>query len=212
MKCNSSVDCWTQIGWMTANDPSRQKEAVNHGDVEFPGQKQPLGYATWASLTSTSSSKWSTHSFNDCPERLDDFVALRVLSQLIASGAILPTFHLDTSCDDRPRCAGGDVIVPKLPVRTSAQVVARFRRWFRVHLFASGLASISRNHSLPETHEIRHTFQPKRRWRRASDCRFLARTPSRRASGGGARNRATWTIFVDPHETLCVAGFCTTPS
>ena len=31
------------------------------------------------------------------------------------------------------------------------------------------------------------------------------------ASGGRARNRATWTVFVDLHETLCVAGFCITP-
>ena len=28
----------------------------------------------------------------------------------------------------------------------------------------------------------------------------------RLAPGGGARNRGTWTIFVDPYETLCVAG------
>ena len=41
---------------------------------------------------------------------------------------MLPTIQLDTS-DDRPG-ASGDVVVQTL-VRTSARVVARFRRWFR---------------------------------------------------------------------------------
>ena len=35
---DSSAVGWTQSGWMTANEPSRQQEAVNHGDVENPGQ------------------------------------------------------------------------------------------------------------------------------------------------------------------------------
>ena len=42
----------------------------------------------------------------------------------------LPTFHLDTA-NGRPACANGGVVGPTPPVRTSAQVVARFRRQFR---------------------------------------------------------------------------------
>ena len=29
-------------GWMTANEPSRQQEAVNHGDVEVSGESSLL--------------------------------------------------------------------------------------------------------------------------------------------------------------------------
>ena len=68
----------------------------------------------------------------------------------------------------------------------------RFVAGFAVHLFDSVLASISRNHScqLHETREIRYTFQVSRRcWRRALDCRFLARTHSRRALGVWRRGR-----------------------
>ena len=50
--------------------------------------------------------------------------------QLFVPGAILPTFHLDTS-NDRPACANGGVVVLTLSVWTSAQVEARIRRWFR---------------------------------------------------------------------------------
>ena len=29
---------WSQSGCMTANDPSQQQEAANHGDAELPGK------------------------------------------------------------------------------------------------------------------------------------------------------------------------------
>ena len=118
---------------MTANDPSRQQQAVNHGDVELPRQsnrsnKRPK-YRRLRRLRPEGARSFLT--WGTCPERLDDFVTLRVLSQFFASGAILATFLLDASSDDRPRCASGDFIVLKLAVRTSASVMARLRRCFR---------------------------------------------------------------------------------
>ena len=35
MEVISSAVGWTQFGWMTANEPSREEEAVNHGDVQI---------------------------------------------------------------------------------------------------------------------------------------------------------------------------------
>ena len=50
--------------------------------------------------------------------------------RIFASGVILPIFHLGTSSES-PECAGRDFVVQKLPVRTSAQVMARFHRQLR---------------------------------------------------------------------------------
>ena len=50
-------------------------------------------------------------------EQFDNSAVLRVSSQLLAPGA----------ASIRKRC----VVVQTLPVRTSAQVEARYRRWFR---------------------------------------------------------------------------------
>ena len=119
---------------MTANDPSRQQEAVNECDAEL---------------------------------------------------AILPNFPLDAS-NDRPTCASGGVVVQKPPVRTSAQIIPVAVAGFAVLLFTSGLAFNSRNLScqLLETLGDRHTFPTRRHiWRRASGCRLLTRTPSRRTLG-----------------------------
>ena len=139
-------------------------------------------------------------------------------SQLFASRAILPTFQLDTSRDDRPRCAGGDVMVQTPPVRSSAQATARFRRWCRCPPLCQ---RASLNFAQPLVPTSRDSL---------NSSYVLAKAPllasgiglqisgkkltldGRLASGGGARNRAAWTVFLDLHETLCVACFCITPS
>ena len=54
---------------------------------------------------------------------------LPIFSQLFVPGAILPT-HPDTS-NDRPARANGGAVAQTQPVRTSVEVEARFRRWFR---------------------------------------------------------------------------------
>ena len=85
---------------MTANNPSRQQQAVNHGDVELPGQSclsdTQLEHRLLRRLRPSGARGSFTH-----VKGVDDFVALGVPSQLFASGAILPTFHFDTS-GDRP--------------------------------------------------------------------------------------------------------------
>ena len=66
---------------------------------------------------------------------------LRVSSQLFALGAILPTFHLDTS-NDRPASANSGAVVQTLPVWTLALVEAVLVAGFAVLLFTSGLALV----------------------------------------------------------------------
>ena len=107
----------------------------------------------------------------------------------------------------------GCVVVQTPPVRTSAQVMTRFRRWFRCPPRCQR-ALYSRNFAclLLETPGHRHTLQTRRHhWRRAPDHRSLTRNHSRRALGVwrrplGILQRPSWEFVRDKplhktHET-----------
>ena len=123
---DSSALCWTESGWMTANDPLLSQEAVNHCDAELPGE----------------SNRGNTPP-KRCPfgrVRPEEACASAKLDELSKGGLMIPSrcecphssplqerfVRPSISTHDR----SGDV-VQKPPVRTSAQVMARFRRWFR---------------------------------------------------------------------------------
>ena len=137
-------------------------------------------------------------------------------SRLFTSGAILLIFHLDTP-NDRPTCAGG-IVVQKTPVRTSAQVMARFRRWFRCPPLCQWAGWNTRNflcQLLGALEDVVTLFKQDSTinvGHPTADFWQGLRPDGRLPSGGGTRNRETWTVFIDPLGTLCGMGFCTTPS
>ena len=113
---------------MTANDPSRQQEATNHGDAELPGQSM------WSNRRAR---RRRCRRFQperartpQSPARSVISDALRGFSQLFAPGVTLPTFNPATS-NDRPAYANGGVVVQKPLVRISMSAVSRLRRWIR---------------------------------------------------------------------------------
>ena len=120
-------------------------------------------------------------------QRLDDFVALQVPSNF-------PTRHITRrSTEMRER-------------RCHRPEIAHANIGTGNNLFSS---LVSQSTSWPAVNSS------KLRYQRRADGKFLERTNS--LSTGAwrlekGRTRSTWTVFVDLHKTLCVAGFCTTPS
>ena len=137
----------------------------------------------------------------------DNFVTLQVFSQERFFRASIS----DTSYG-RPPCAGG-VVVQKLPVRTSAQVMSPFSSLVSLSLLsASGLA-FSRNFAcqLLETFlTLPHLSDRTHLWRRAPDHRFLVRTHSRRALGAWrkAQKSSNLGLSIDLRGSSCVTCFC----
>ena len=132
---------------------------MNHGDVEIPGQ---------------------------CPVKLTLMFPTGANAFVFTYSRNLPRTVRRLRRARHPDCAGSGVVVQKLLVRTSAQELARSRRWYRGPPLGSGLALNSRNLScpLPATLGNRHVCPTKPHcWRRAPDCRVRAKTHSRRALG-----------------------------
>ena len=110
-------------------------------------------------------------------ERFDDSVALRVFSQLSSRS------NLDTS-NDRPACASGGVVVQKTPVRTSAQVMACFRRWFRCPALCQRAGLVLAQQRVPAPRDsltLPHLQTRHQLWRGAPEHRSLRKTHSRQA-------------------------------
>ena len=132
---------------MTANYPSRQREAVNQGDAELPERSKrwntQLAHRLLRRLRPEEACA-SAQFYGTFQGWLNDSVALRVSSQLHAPGAILPTFHRDTSIVEQH----AQTVVP---TSRNHPCGLRHRQWpvfaagFGVLPFASGLALYSRN-------------------------------------------------------------------
>ena len=177
-----------------ANDPSRQQEAANHGDAEFPGQ---------SSFSSTRPGTVDFDVFDQRKGALQDKLEERPkrslqkssccegFSCLITPKTTFPTFHLDTPDDG--------VVVQKPPVWTSAPAAARFRRW-------THCPPLCQRPGL-ELAQLR-VPAPRDPW---TPLHSPDKTPPL-ASGGGARVRAIRGTPKDVSGTSCVTSFCTITS
>ena len=194
---------------MTANDPSRQQEAVNHGDAENSQDTAIVRTRNQGSVdfdVFDQRERALLYKFEERAQgRSDNSVVLRVSSQLFALGAILPTFHLDTS-NDRPNSGA---VAQTLPVWTSALVEARSRRWFRCPPLCKRACTRATSRPSSSTLFDSATFfrQEHQLWRRAPDHRPLARSRSQRSLGVwrrcqnsshlGTLHRPSWDLVRD---------------
>ena len=191
---------------MTANGPSRQHEAANHGGAEFLRQSNFLSTQTRALMISTSSTGGSIGK----PEaQFDKIDVLRGFSRLIAPRATFPTFRLDTS-NDRSVCASGGVNVQKttradvgtgsgplssldsMPFSSPADWPCT-RATSRAN--SLGLVDTVTFFSQETTYGVGH---------RIIEFWHGLTLDGRLASGGGARTEVIMALFIDIRGTSCV--------
>ena len=118
---------------MTANEPSRQQEAANHGDAEFLDEAivRASEQVVVDFGVSGQSERAPFYTFEESLHHgLLTLPRCKGSSQLLAPGVPLQTFHSATSTD-RSSCAKSSVVVQKPPVWISVSALARLRRWTR---------------------------------------------------------------------------------